>query len=85
MLVSVASFLPIIIVGPISDVIGTAAVIFIVAIAVLVTGVLSVVTRGPLQESEAQPAKDPRAVDPIATALLNERPGCSRGPPPGKQ
>ncbi len=34
MLVSVASFLPIIIVGPISDIVGTTAVIFILAIAV---------------------------------------------------
>ena len=39
MVVSVASFLPIIIIAPISDVIGTTAVIFILAIAVLVTGV----------------------------------------------
>ena len=84
MVVSVASFLPIIIIAPISDLIGTTAVIFILAIAVLVTGVLSVVTRGPLQESEAQPAKDPRAVDPIATALLNERPTRSARPAPGK-
>ena len=84
MVVSVASFLPIIIIAPISDLIGTTAVIFILAIAVLVTGVLSVVTRGPLQESEAQPAKDPRAVDPIATALLNERPTRSARPAPGQ-
>jgi MFS family permease len=84
MVVSVASFLPIIIIAPISDVIGTTAVIFILAIAVLVTGVLSVVTRGPLQESEAQPAKDPLAVDPIATALLNERPARSARPASGE-
>jgi MFS family permease len=80
MVVSVASFLPIIIIAPISDLVGTTAVIFILAIAVLVTGVLSVVTRGPLQESQAQPAKDPHAVDPIATALLHERPARSTRP-----
>ena len=73
MLVSVASFLPIIVVGPISDFIGTTAVIFILAIAVLVIGVLSVVTRGPLQETQARPASDPNSVDPITGALLSER------------
>jgi MFS-type transporter involved in bile tolerance (Atg22 family) len=41
MLVSAASFVPIIIVGPISDVIGTAAVILIVAIAVVFTVLVS--------------------------------------------
>jgi hypothetical protein len=72
--VSVASFLPILIVAPISDIVGTTAVIFILAIAVLVIGILSVVTRGPLQATEARPASDPDAVDPIATALGADRP-----------
>jgi hypothetical protein len=74
MVVSVASFLPILIVAPISDIVGTTAVIFILAIAVLVIGILSVVTRGPLQATEARPASDPDAVDPIATALGADRP-----------
>lgn len=91
MLVSVASFLPIILVGPISDVFGTAAVIFGVAIIVLVAGVASVLMRGPLRPSEARPAVDPHAVDPFAAALgadhatLSERerqsrPGASEVP-----
>ncbi len=69
MLVSVASFLPIIIVGPISEWAGTTAVIFALAIAVVITGVVSVLTRGPLAETDARPASDPNAVDPIASAL----------------
>ena len=48
MLVSVASILPIIIVGPISDLVGTTAVILTIGIAVAVSGVISIVTRGPL-------------------------------------
>ena len=48
MLVSVASFLPIIIVGPISECAGTTAVIFVLAIGVVVIGLVSVLTRGPL-------------------------------------
>ena len=68
MLVSVASFLPIIIVGPISDLVGTTAVIFVSAIAVMVVGIVSVLTRGPLAP-DASLAADPHAVDPIASAL----------------
>jgi MFS family permease len=74
MLVSVASFLPIIIVGPISDWIGTTAVIFVMAITVVVIGVASVATRGPLAEADARPAADPNAEDPIAAALGADRP-----------
>ena len=48
MLVSVSSFLPIIIAGTISDLIGTTSVILIVAIATFVTGVASFTLRGPL-------------------------------------
>ncbi len=69
MLVSVASFLPIIIVGPISEWAGTTAVIFALAIGVVITGLVSVLTRGPLAETDARPASDPNAVDPIASAL----------------
>ena len=69
MLVSVASFLPIIIVGPISDLVGTTAVIFVVAIAVMVVGIVSVLTRGPLRRPMPSLAADPHAVDPIAAAL----------------
>jgi DHA3 family macrolide efflux protein-like MFS transporter len=74
MLVSVASFLPIIIVGPISDLVGTTAVIFVMAIGVVIVGVVSVVTRGPLLPTQARPASHPNAVDPIATALTWSHP-----------
>jgi MFS family permease len=74
MLVSVASFLPIIVVGPISDLIGTTWVIMVVAGAVLLSGLASVARRGPILESDARPAADPHAVDPIAAALGADRP-----------
>ena len=73
MLVSVSSFLPIIIVGPISDLVGTTVVIFVMAIGVVVIGVASVLTRGPLQAADARPASDPNAIDPIAKALGGDR------------
>ena len=73
MLVSVASFLPIIVVGPISDLIGTTAVIVVVAVAVLIAGLASVLRRGPLLATDTRPAADPHAVDPIAAALGADR------------
>jgi hypothetical protein len=79
MLVSVASFLPIIIVGPISDLVGTTTVILVVALSVLAAGLASLLTRGPLLASDSRPAADPRAVDPIAAALGADRPTWSDG------
>jgi len=68
MLVSVSSFLPIIVVGPISDFIGTATVMFVVAIAVLAAGIASVFLRDP-NLGIAGANADPRAEDPFAAAL----------------
>ena len=39
------------------------------AIGVLVTGIVSVLTRGPVEATGARPAADPNQVDPIAAAL----------------
>ena len=80
MLVSVASFVPIIIVGPISDTFGTTAVIITVAFAIFVVGVVSVLKRGPLSATEVSPAADPHIVDPIASALW--APTCRPGTTP---
>lgn len=74
MLVSVASFLPIILVGPISDLIGTTWVLVTVALVVMLSGIASVVLRGPLGAAEAHSAADPHTVDPIAAALGADRP-----------
>lgn len=52
MLISVASILPIIIVGPIADLVGTTAVILTVAALVLVSGVFSIAVRGPIRAGE---------------------------------
>ena len=77
MLVSIASFLPIIIVGPFSDLVGTTVVILIVAGSILVSGIASVVIRGPLRPEESIAVADPHAVDPIAAALGADRPTWS--------
>ena len=52
MLVSVASFLPILIVGPLSDLVGTASVLIAVGVIVSVCGLLSIIRRGPMQARE---------------------------------
>jgi hypothetical protein len=45
MLISTASFLPIIVVGPIADLLSTTAVVFVVAVAITISGVLSAIYR----------------------------------------
>ena len=74
MLVSVASFLPIIIVGPIADVVGTTSVILVIAVFILLSGVTSIIKRGPLNLSEARTMAGTRvpgtAADPIGVVLL---------------
>lgn len=74
MLVSVASFLPILIVGPIADLLGTTVVLVIVAILIAASGIASIYLRGPLRPAE----RDSRAAmgsdrDPFVSALGGER------------
>jgi MFS family permease len=70
MLVSVASFLPILVVGPIADLLGTTIVILVVAVLIVGSGIASIYLRGPLRAVE----RDSRATvgmdrDPFVTAL----------------
>jgi MFS family permease len=82
MLVSVSSFLPIIIVGPVSDFIGTTTVILVVAVLIWLSGVISITRRGPLRAADWQvvaagpPAVSKMsgvAVDPIGAMTHAER------------
>jgi MFS family permease len=72
MLVSVASFLPIIVVGPISDLIGTTAVILAVALFIAACGITSIIRRGALRPGEtlstAETMIPGMVVDPVAVA-----------------
>jgi MFS family permease len=52
MLISVASILPIIVVGPIADLVGTTAVILFLAAFVLFAGLASMIQRGPIRAGE---------------------------------
>jgi MFS family permease len=74
MLVSLASFVPIIIVGPLADVVSAAAVIVISAIIIAVAGVMSIVFAHPRITGSAQPVNI-EPVDPMtittASSTLN--------------
>ncbi|MBF8289856.1 MAG: hypothetical protein HW391_824 [Chloroflexi bacterium] len=76
MLVSVGSFLPIIIVGPISDLVGTTAVILFVAGGIFLSGIISIVRRGPLAPAEERASAGMMvpgtAVDPIGVVMRTE-------------
>jgi MFS family permease len=89
MLVSVSSFVPIIVVGPISDLIGTGTVMLVVGVSVLAFGIASVFLRDP-NLGIAGASADPHFEDPLAAALGADRPKwredanapSSRLPPP---
>jgi MFS family permease len=72
MIISTASFLPLLIAGPLVDVVGTTNTLLLVAALLVGTGVTSIVRRGPLRpDEERAPAVGPsRAVglDPLAVA-----------------
>jgi MFS family permease len=76
MLVSVASFLPIIILGSLSDVVGTPVVLIVVAISIAAAGVISIIRRGPLTADEARATatgpSTPAGLDPVAVATASE-------------
>jgi MFS family permease len=77
MLISVASIVPIIVVGPISDLVGTTAVILFVAAGVLFSGLASIIIRGPIRPEEG-PDLIPEiaggsALDPTRSSLSGER------------
>jgi MFS family permease len=70
MLVSLASFVPIIIVGPVADLIGTPAVIVVSAVIVGLTGVASILRAHPAVSARAIPGHlEP--VDPVAVATTS--------------
>jgi len=54
------------------------------AIGVVITGIASVVMRGPLLATDSRPATDPDAVDPIVAALGVDRPTRSEPDVPAR-
>jgi len=74
MLVSVASFLPILIVGPIADLVGTTIVLLLVGGLIALSGVASTYLRGPLRATErGSRATVGTTRDPFVEALSAER------------
>jgi hypothetical protein len=74
MLVSVASFAPILIVGTIAGLIGTTAVFLLVGVLVGVSGIASILIRGNLAPEETVKRADVHGRDPIVSALGAELP-----------
>jgi MFS family permease len=69
MLVSVASLSPILIVGPVADLVGREPVIFVVGIIVSLWGVASVVSRRPGDPARAPSTPSGAPVDPMTAAM----------------
>ena len=82
MLVSIASFLPIVIVGPVADLVGTPIVILGAAVLVGVAGLASIQRAHPAAASFASPPGRLAPVDPIAVATVAlDRPADPRSRP----
>ncbi|MDQ3128986.1 MAG: MFS transporter [Chloroflexota bacterium] len=70
MLVSVASFLPILVVGPIGDLLGPTLVLVVVGLLISASGVASIYLRGPLRATERERRANVSADhDPFVNAL----------------
>ncbi|HTS14984.1 MAG TPA: MFS transporter [Candidatus Sulfotelmatobacter sp.] len=82
MLVSVASFVPIIIAGPLADTIGTTQVIFLMAALVVATGVRAVFLRWP---APATPPGETRLAGPIDPLTVSAMALGPVGDPPAPQ
>ena len=76
MLVSTASFLPLLIAGPLVDVVGTTNTLLLVAALLVATGVTSITKRGPLNAAEERAAaggpSTTLGLDPVAVASVVE-------------
>ncbi len=77
MLVSIASFLPIIVVGPVADLIGTPLVILLCAAAVAVAAVGSILRAGALTAGMAEPGAGRTIVDPVSVTTAPIAAGSS--------
>jgi MFS family permease len=75
MLVSTASLLPLVVAGPLLDLVGTTAVLVAIAIAITASGIVSIISRGPLRPSEVRAAASSvigAGLDPVAIAAAAE-------------
>jgi len=90
MLVSIASFLPIVIVGPIADLVGTPTVLFAAALLVGVAGVGSILAVSPGARAAATPGQHIATIDLVPASPARspqehrESPGAARGPRPSE-
>ncbi len=82
MLVSTASLAPLIVAGPLLDLVGTTAVLMAIAVGITASGIVSVIRRGPLQPAEIRPAArgavTGAALDPVAVAVAAELEAAER-------
>ena len=80
MLVSISSFLPIVVVGPVADVVGTTNVILACAVLVVIAGIASILRAPPSPRTSAAPGSRTAPVDPVAVASVPLGHGRSQHP-----
>jgi MFS family permease len=85
MLISVASIVPIIIVGTIADAVGTTAVILTVAILVLLSGVVSIIVRKPAMSDATTGSGHVRGMPVDGIGVTLRRPTAEEGGDEGRR
>jgi hypothetical protein len=81
MLISISSLLPIIVVAPAADLVGTAPILAVVSLVVCASGVASVIRRGPLRPGEMSARAGTGPADAVLPTSQSE---CAPGTPIGQ-
>ncbi|HEX7543465.1 MAG TPA: MFS transporter [Candidatus Limnocylindrales bacterium] len=84
MLISISSLLPIIVVAPAADLVGTAPILAVVSLVVCASGIASVIRRGPLRPVEMSARAGTAAGGPADAILPTSQSECAPGTPIGQ-
>jgi hypothetical protein len=84
MLISISSLLPIVVVAPAADLVGTAPILAVVSLVVCASGIASVIRRGPLRPGEMSARAGTAAGGPADAVLPTSQPECAPGTPIGQ-
>ena len=84
MLISISSLLPIIVVAPAADLVGTAPILAVVSLVVCGSGIASVIRRGPLRPGEMSARAGTAAGEPADAVLPTSQSECAPGTPIGQ-
>ena len=84
MLISISSLLPIIVVAPAADLVGTAPILAVVSLVVCASGIASVIRRGPLRPVEMTARAGTASGGSVDAVMPASQSECAPATPVGK-